>query len=167
MSGPPPTVPAGAGAGSTAAWRWHHAGYAVDDLDAAIAFHRAAFGFEVVFEVRGLDDLIAQVTGVPGLTVDLAQLADPNGATVLELLCFHDVPDDVDPALPVRPGMAHAAFSVEDLDAAVAAVAAEGGALLGEITTFAEGRGVYCRTGVGTVVELLEQLRPATGRQGA
>ncbi len=153
---PPPTD----GAGTTAAWRWHHAGFAVDDLDAAIAFHRASFGFEVAFEVRGLTDLIRQVTGVPGLSVDIAQLADPNGDTVFELLCFHDVPADVDPALPVRPGMAHAAFSVEDLDAALAAVVAEGGSLMGSITTFAEGRGVYCRTGVGTVVELLEQPRP-------
>lgn len=159
MVGDPPT-PTPGGGGTADAWRWHHAGFAVDDLDAAIAFHRVSFGFEPTFEVRGLTDLVQQVTGVPGLSVDIAQLADPNGDTVFELLCFHDVPDDVDPALPVRPGMAHAAFSVEDLDAAITAVVAEGGSLLGSITSFAEGRGVYCRTGVGTVVELLEQPRP-------
>jgi len=166
MSGPPTTPTAGTAAGTARAWRWHHAGYAVADLDAAIAFHRSTFGFEVVFEVRGLDDLIQQVTGVPGLTVDLAQLADPNGPTVLELLCFHDVPGDIDPDLPVRPGMAHAAFSVQDLDAALTALRAEGGSLVGAVTHFAEGRGVYCRTGVGTVVELLEQPVPAGGGEG-
>ena len=154
-------------AGPTGAWRWHHAGFAVEDLDAAIAFHRASFGFELIFEARGLTDLIQQVTGASGLSADIAQLADPNGETVLELLQFRDVPDDVDPVLPVRPGMAHAAFSVDDLDTALAAVLAEGGALLGSITTFAEGRGVYCRTGVGTVVELLEQPRPTASRRGA
>lgn len=155
-------------AGTTDAWRWHHAGFAVDDLDAAIAFYRASFGFEVGFEARGLTDLIASVTGVPGLRADLAQLTDPHGDTVLELLCFADIPDDVDPALPLRPGMAHAAFLVADLDAALDALEAEGGRCCGQITTFAEGRGVYARTGVGTVVELLEQpAPPSTPPSGA
>lgn len=155
-------------AGTSQAWRWHHTGVAVDDLDAAIGFYRTTLGFEVVFEVRDLDDLIQQLTGVDGLRVDLAQLRSPMSEHVLELLRFSDIPDDIDPVLPVRAGMAHAAYLVEDLDASIAALEEAGGSLYGQITTFAEGRGIYCRTPVDTVVELLEQPRdPATDPPGA
>lgn len=146
-------------AGTSQAWRWHHTGIAVDDLDAAIGFYRTTLGFEVAFEVRDLTDLIQQLTGVDGLRVDLAQLRSPITDHVLELLRFSDIPSTIDPVLPVRAGMAHAAYFVEDLDASVAALEDAGGRLYGQITAFAEGRGIYCRTPVDTVVELLEQPR--------
>jgi catechol 2,3-dioxygenase-like lactoylglutathione lyase family enzyme len=154
-------------AGSSQAWRWHHTGVAVNDLPGAIDFYRTTLGFQVEFEVHDLTDLIQQLTGVPGLRVDLAQLRAPLSDHVLELLRFSDIPDTIDPVLPVRAGMAHAAYLVEDLDASVAALERAGGSPYGQITTFAEGRGVYCRTPVDTVVELLEQPRDPAHDQGA
>lgn len=139
-----------------AAWSWHHTGLVVDDLDTALAFYREAFGFEVVFEARGMTDLIQQIVGAEGLECDLAQLRSRLSGQVLELLAFRGVPDDVDADLPVVPGRAHVAFKVVDLDAALAELDGRGAATLGAVTHFPEGRAVYCRERSGTVFELQE-----------
>lgn len=140
----------------TSAWSWHHTGLAVIDLDEAVGFYRDGFGFEVIFEARGMTHLIQQMVGVDGVACDLAQLRAPLSDHVLELIAFRGVPDDADPALPIRPGRAHTAFKVDDLDAALAEVVALGGRALGAITHFPEGRAVYCQDRSGTVLELQE-----------
>ncbi|MCC5949321.1 MAG: VOC family protein [Nitriliruptoraceae bacterium] len=142
------------------AWSWHHTGTTVADVDVAVATHRELFGFEVVFEARGMTELIRSVTGLPGIRADLVQMRSPRAEQTLEFIAYHGLPDQVDPALPVRPGMAHTCFTVPDLDAALRAVLTRGGRLFGEVTTFAEGRGAYCRTSAGTALELLEDGQP-------
>lgn len=145
--------------GSTRAWAWHHTGYAVTDLDDALAFYQTTLGFEVVFEARGMSDLIESVTGVRGLRADLAQCQSPMSGQVLEFIAFRHVPTDCSPLLPVWPGRAHTAYLVDDLERAVAALQAAGGVMLGHITEFSEGRAVYCADRSGAVVELEESPR--------
>lgn len=45
-----------------------HASLAVTDLDRSLAFHQAVFGERIVLLERGMSDLIARTTGLPGLT---------------------------------------------------------------------------------------------------
>ena len=146
---------------------WHHTSLAVRDLDVATAFYRDAFGCELLFRERGMSRQIASMTGIDGLTCDLAQLRCARSEQVLELIAFRPPPPAgaLPPqSAPLRPGAAHVAFAVEDLDAALASVEALGAARLGRITEFSEGRSVYCREPAGSFFEM-EELRaaPAAG----
>ena len=147
---------------------WHHTSLAVNDLDTAVAFYREAFGYELKFQERGMSDQIASMTGIDGLTCDLAQLRSACSDHVLELIAFHLPSRETAPLepAPLRPGAAHVAFSVADLEAALAAVEALGAVRVGRITGFSEARSVYCREPAGSFFEM-EELRadPARGTQ--
>lgn len=135
---------------------WHHTSLAVADIDRAMAFYRAAFGYEVLFEERGMAAQIASMTGVPGLVCDLVQMRSPISGHVLELISFKG--QGMGAPKPLRPGMAHVAFYVDDLDEALAKIEKLGAVRLGEITQFDEGRSVYVREPAGSFLEL-EELR--------
>ena len=146
---------------------WHHTSLAVSDLDAAIAFYRAAFGYELNFEEKGMSDQIARMAGIEGLTCDLAQLRSDLGDHVLELIAFHRSDGESPPLrdAPLRPGAAHIAFAVEDLDAALDAVETLGAVRVGDVTEFDEGRSVYCREPSGSFFEM-EEFRPSATQGG-
>jgi predicted enzyme related to lactoylglutathione lyase len=57
---------------------------------------------------------------------------------------------------PLRPGQAHVAFVVEDLDSALATVEALSAQRIGEIAIFPEGRAAYFVEPSGTFFELEE-----------
>jgi catechol 2,3-dioxygenase-like lactoylglutathione lyase family enzyme len=139
-------------AAAVGAAEWSHSGLAVLDLDRSVAFYGAAFGFELVFEVRGMTELIERIAGVGGLGCDLAQLRRPGSRHVLELIAFRNPAAEVE----ARPPVGHVAFEVADVDPALAAVDALGAEQVGEVTRFPEGRSVYCREPGGSVFELAE-----------
>lgn len=132
-----------------------HTSLAVDDLDRAVDFYRAAFGCEVAFEDYGMADLIERVAGVSGLECDLAQLRLPHSQHLLELIAFRN------PQVQRGggPPSGHVAFLVADLDRALAEVERLGARRLGEVTVFPEGRSVYCREPSGSVFELSVAVR--------
>ena len=135
---------------------WDHTSLCVADLDQAVRFYELAFGFEVVFEARGLTEQIASITGVPGATGDLVHLQCPNSAHTLELLQITaEAPSELGGEYAV-PGTAHVSFVVEDLDQAIVTLQDLGAKQLGSVTSFAEGRAVYLMEPSGTVVELEE-----------
>lgn len=138
---------------SSHAFRWHHTGIAVADIDRALEFYAQTLGFSVAFEARGMTDLVESITGVKGLRADLVQCVSPMGDQVLEFIQFFDVPASAPDILPIRPGRVHTAYLVPDLERAIAATEAAGGQMLGAITEFEEGRAVYCADGSGNVVE--------------
>ena len=137
---------------------WAHTALAVRDLDRAIAFYRAAFGYELLFEERGMAAEIAAITGIAGQSCDLAQLRSPVSSHVLELIRFHGHEHVItpQPVAPLRPGQAHVAFVVEDLDSALATVEELGAQRIGEISIFPEGRAAYFVEPSGTFFELEE-----------
>lgn len=148
--------------GSTGAWSWHHTGLVVRGVDETVEYYRTLLGFEVVFEARGMTDLISGMTGVKGLRADLIQCRSTLGDQVLEFIEFSGIPADVDHRLPVQPGRAHTAYLVPDLERAVWELERAGGEMLGQITEFSEGRAVYCADAHGTVIEWEEAKEPTT-----
>lgn len=146
----------------TGAWAWHHTGIAVADIDRVLDFYADTLGFEPVFEARGMTDLISNMTGIVGLRADLVQCMSPLSGQVLEFIEFSNVPDDLDPRYPLRPGRAHTAYLVPDIEAAVEQTLRAGGVMLGEITEFSEGKAVYCADSNGTVIEWEEATKEAT-----
>ena len=142
--------------GGALAWSWHHAGLVVANLDRSIEFYRDTLGYEVEFLVRDMDDQFQRTVGVEGVVCDLAQLVAPFSGTRLELIDVRDVPEGLDPRLPVHVGVGHGAYQVRELEASIDALVARGGSLMGEIVMFEEGRAVYCWGPTGTVIELEE-----------
>ena len=138
---------------------WAHTGLAVRDLEVASAFYQGAFGYEVVFRENGIGREIADITGVEGQMCDLVQLLSPNSGHVLELLQFHGFEASEPATAPLRPGQAHVAFVVEDLEEALRHVRSLGATMIGTIAEFPEGRAVYCREPGGTFFELEEAGR--------
>jgi len=143
--------------------RWHHASLTVAEIDPAIAFFGAVFGFTPIFIERGLADDIAALTGTPGLSADFTQMRSDAYPLILELIAFH-AEDGTPPAgddIPWRPGAGHVAFHVDDFDGTVAAVLAHGGKALGRAIDFPGGRSIYCRIPGGAFIEI-EHLHEAT-----
>jgi len=142
--------------GNTQAWAWHHTGISVRDIDKALEFYVKNLGFDLVFEARNMTDLISSITGVDGLGAHLIQMQSPLSTHVLELIQFFNVPENLNPILPIAPGRSHTAYLVDDLDIALERLEKSGGTRLGKVTEFAEGKAVYCADQFGTVVELEE-----------
>lgn len=98
----------------------HHVGIAVEDLDEAVDTYSRLFGAQV--EGRGM---------IPGHSVEAASLMV--GGNRIELLSALDDDSPVGRFLARRgPGMHHLAYQVDDLQAALDSLAAEGVHLIDE-----------------------------------
>jgi len=140
--------------------RLDHVGITVADLDTATAFFvRLGLEVEGTGSVQG--EFVETVCGIPGAHCDIAMLAVPGGGTRLELSSFV-TPDNLSgppAAMANEVGLRNVCFEVEDLQAAVDAVAADGYGLVGGIGTY-EGsvRMAYVRGPEGIVVSLSDRI---------
>ena len=100
--------------------RIDHIGLAVDDLEAAIELHTAAYGMEVVHR-----ETVAE-QGVEAVLLDV-------GENHVELLSPLGEDTPVGKFLAKRgPGLHHVAYQVEDIDAALEALRGQGLRLIDE-----------------------------------
>lgn len=141
--------------------RFDHVGITVSDLDAATAFF-AGLGLEVegtrmVVEGEFLDTVI----GIPGARTEVVMLRTPDGGTRLELSSF--VRPDHEPGSPAAMatelGLRNVAFEVDDLQAVVDRLAADGYGLVGGIGRYEHiWRMAYVRGPDGIIVSLAENI---------
>ncbi len=137
-----------------------HTGITVRDLDRALAFWRDTLGFKLTYRARREGTYAAEVTGVPGATIEIAVLLAPGHK--IELL-HYTAPEGREAFRP-RPcdlGAVHLAFDIDDLDAALAHLASAGWTAVGIPQVIAEGaragtRLVYVRDPDGTTLELMQ-----------
>ncbi|GEL25247.1 glyoxalase [Pseudonocardia sulfidoxydans NBRC 16205] len=145
--------------------RFDHIGITVADLDAVTAFF-VGLGLEVEGSGTVQGEFVETVCAIPGAHCEIVMLRPPDGGTRLELSRFV-TPDHV-PGSPTAManelGLRNVCFEVEDLDAAVAAVAADGYGLVGGIGEY-EGsefdgsvRMAYVRGPEGIVVSLSDRV---------
>ena len=140
--------------------RFDHVGITVADLDSATAFF-VGLGLEVEGTGTVEGEFVETVCGIPGARCNIAMLTSPDGAARLELSSFV-TPDN----LPGRPaamanevGLRNVSFEVDDLQAAVDAVAADGYGLVAGIGEYqGQVRMAYVRGPEGIVVSLFEYL---------
>ena len=141
--------------------RMDNVGIVVADLDAAIAFF-TALGLELEGTARIEGPWADGTVGLDGVRCDIAMLRTPDGHSRLELAKYLS-PTAIDTG-PQHPphntlGMHRIMFAVDDIDAAVAALRAHGGALVGEVVQYQESyRLCYVRGPVGIMVALAEQI---------
>lgn len=144
----------------------NHTGITVRDLDRAEAMFRDLFGFETFSRAPRDPSIISAVTGVPGVTVEIAYMR--NGATNIELLCYTVPGGNVDyRPRPCDFGSLHMAMNVTDMDTILEKARAWPLEQVGEVIVIDQGpntgsRIVYMRTPEeGLIIEIIEKKTPA------
>jgi catechol 2,3-dioxygenase-like lactoylglutathione lyase family enzyme len=140
--------------------RFDHVGITVADLDAVTAFF-VTLGLEAGGKMAVEGEFLDTVIGIPGSRTEIVMLQAPDGGTTLELSSFSR-PDHL-PGSPDAPanelGLRNVAFVVDDLQAAVDSVAADGYHLVGGIGEYESSwRMAYVRGPEGIIVSLAESL---------
>ncbi len=135
-------------------------GIAVRDLDATIAFF-TDLGLEVLGRDEVSGDWADTAVGLDGNHARIAMLGTPDGHGRLELFEYlHPHAIETAPTLPNEIGMHRVAFSVDDLDAALAVAARHGCHPLRGIATYEDAyRLTYVRGPSGIIVMLAQDLR--------
>src|SRR5215217_4793953 len=135
-------------------------GIVVDDLTAARAFF-ADLGLEQVGETEVAGEWVDRVVGLENVRCEISMLQTADGHGRLELMRFKS-PEarEGDPdAMPNTLGIRRIAFSVDDIDAAVARVRDRGLELLGEVVRYEDiYRLCYVRGPEGIIVMLAERV---------
>jgi len=140
--------------------RLDHIGITVANLDAVTAFF-VGLGLEVEGTGSVQGEFVETVCGIPGAHCKIAMLRVPGGSTRLELSSFV-TPDHV-PGSPTAManelGLRNVSFEVDDLQAAVDAVAQDGYGLVGGIGRYEDiWLMAYVRGPEGIIVSLAERI---------
>jgi len=137
-----------------------HVGITVADLDAAAAFF-VALGFEVEGRMLMEGEFVDTVIGIPNSRSEILTLVPPDGGTRLELSSF--ISPDHQPGSPASMstelGLRNVAFVVDDLQAEVDRLAADGYGLIGGIGQYEDiWRMAYVRGPDGIIVALAQRI---------
>jgi catechol 2,3-dioxygenase-like lactoylglutathione lyase family enzyme len=137
-----------------------HTGITVANLERSLLFWRDVLGFELSHRPHHTGALAAEVTGVPGAEISIAVLKGyGHKIELLEYLAPSDR-KRVEPR-PCDVGSVHVAFTVDNLDAVLNAIAASGWKTAGQPQTLKSGpnagkRVVYVRDPDGTTIEFMQ-----------
>jgi glyoxylase I family protein len=138
---------------------FENVGIAVRDLEAAIAFF-TDLGLTVLGRDTVSGEWAETAVGLDGNHVRLAMLQTPDGTGRLELFEYlHPEAIETAPTQPHEIGMHRVAFSVDDLDAALAIAARHGYHPLRGVATYRDlYRLTYLRGPSGIIVMLAQRL---------
>ena len=138
-----------------------HTGITVSNLERSLAFWRDLLGVELSHRAHQTGDLASEITGVAGAEILIAVLKTPTGHKI-ELLEYLAPADRKHVApKPCDVGSVHVALTVDDLEAALSAIAPFGWKAAGQPQTLQAGpnagkRVVYVRDPDGTTIEFMQ-----------
>jgi catechol 2,3-dioxygenase-like lactoylglutathione lyase family enzyme len=140
--------------------RFDHVGITVADLDAVTAFF-VGLGLEVEGRTFVEGEFVDTVIGISGSRSHIVMLRPPDGGPGLELSSF--VRPEHEPGSPTAManelGLRNVAFEVDDLQATVDGLAADGYGLVGGIGQYQNiWRMAYVRGPEGIIVSLAERI---------
>jgi len=142
--------------------KYVHTNLVARDWRRLAAFYQEVFGCVPVPPERDLSgEWFDAATGIPGAHAQGVHLRLPgygDESPTLEIFQYNRTAGDSAPAVN-RPGLAHLAFAVEDVEAAREAVLAAGGGTIGEVVSLdIPGAGrvtfVYMTDPEGNIIEL-------------
>ena len=140
--------------------RFDHLGITVADLDAATAFF-TRLGLEVDGRTFVEGEFIDTVTGLPDARSEIVMLRPPGGGTAIELSSFVRPPHGPGSpeAMANELGLRSVAFEVDDLQATVDQLAADGYGLIGGIGHYERIWSMaYVRGPEGIIVALAQRI---------
>jgi catechol 2,3-dioxygenase-like lactoylglutathione lyase family enzyme len=140
--------------------RFDHVGITVAHLDTAAAFF-VGLGFEIEGRMVMEGEFVDTVTGIPDSKSEILMLRPPGGGTGLELSSF--IQPGHEPGSPgamsTELGLRNVMFEVDDLDAIVDRLAADGYPLVGGIGQYEDiWRMAYVRGPEGIIVALAQRI---------
>jgi catechol 2,3-dioxygenase-like lactoylglutathione lyase family enzyme len=140
--------------------RFDHVGITVADLERATAFF-VGLGLEVEGRMLMEGEFVDAVIGIPDSRSEIVMLRPPDGGAGLELSSF--IRPDHQPGSPAAMstelGLRNVSFEVDDLQAAVDGLAADGYGLVGDIGQYEHiWRMAYVRGPEGIIVSLAERI---------
>jgi catechol 2,3-dioxygenase-like lactoylglutathione lyase family enzyme len=138
---------------------YDHTSFTVADIDRAVIFWRDVMGFALSDLSAREGDWLGSVVGVPGARCRIAHLHG-HGLHLEFVQYLEPVGTDVT-GPPHRPGTAHLAFLVEDIEAAARRMLEAGASEQGRISRCSSGvaagcLAVYLKDPNGIIVELVE-----------
>jgi catechol 2,3-dioxygenase-like lactoylglutathione lyase family enzyme len=140
--------------------RFDHVGITVADLDAVTAFF-VGLGLEVEGRTFVEGEFLDTVCGIPGSRTEIVMLRPPDGGSRIELASFvrpAHTPGSA-AAMANELGLRNVSFEVDDLQAAVDGLAADGFGLVGGIGEYENSwRMAYVRGPEGIIVSLAERI---------
>ena len=140
--------------------RFDHVGITVADLDAVTAFF-VGLGLEVEGRTFVEGEFLDTVCGIPDSRTEIVMLRPPGGGAGLELASFvRPAHEPGSPgAMANELGLRNVSFEVDDLQAAVDGLAADGYRLVGGIGQYENSwRMAYVRGPEGIIVSLAERI---------
>jgi catechol 2,3-dioxygenase-like lactoylglutathione lyase family enzyme len=144
--------------------RFDHVGITVADLDTVTVFF-TRLGLEVEGRTFVEGEFIDTVTGIPDARTEIVMLRPPGGGTALELSSFarpDHAPGSPD-AMANELGLRSIAFEVDDLQAVIDKLAAEGYGLVGGVGQYEHiWRMAYVRGPEGIIVALAQRICPTS-----
>jgi catechol 2,3-dioxygenase-like lactoylglutathione lyase family enzyme len=140
--------------------RFDHVGITVADLNLVTAFF-VGLGFEVEAAAFVEGEFLDTVCGIPDSRTEIVMLRPPDESTRLELSSFirpsHQPGSPA--AMATELGLRNVSFEVDDLQAAVDELAADGYGLVGGIGEYEQAwRMAYVRGPEGIIVSLAERI---------
>ena len=140
--------------------RFDHVGITVADLDRATAFF-VGLGLEVEGRMFMEGEFVDTVIGIPGSRSEIVVLRPPGGGPGVELSSF--VRPQHEPGSPAAMsnelGLRNVCFEVDDLQAVVDGLAADGYGLVGGVGQYEDAwRMAYVRGPEGIIVALAERI---------
>jgi catechol 2,3-dioxygenase-like lactoylglutathione lyase family enzyme len=140
--------------------RFDHVGITVADLDGVTAFFES-LGLEPEGRMFIEGEFLDTVIGMTGARTEIVMLRAPDGGTALELSSFvrpHHLPGS--PAAPANElGLRNVAFEVDDLQAVLDRLDAQGYGLVGGVGEYESyWRMAYVRGPEGIIVSLAERI---------
>lgn len=135
-------------------------GIVVEDL-AGITRFFSDLGLEVIGEDTVEGTWVDKVVGLDGVRTQIAVLQTPDGHGRLELMKFHSPESRVGDqgAPPNTLGIRRLAFTVDDIDAAVATLQSKGVTMVGEVVRYEDAyRLCYVNGPESIIVMLAEKL---------
>ena len=140
--------------------RFDHVGITVADLDTVTAFF-VALGFEIEGRMSMEGEFVDTVIGIPNSRSEIVMLRLPDGGTGLELSSF--IEPNHEPGSPNAMsnelGLRNVMFEVDDLQAILDRLAADGYGLVGGIGQYEDiWRQAYVRGPDGIIVALAQRI---------
>jgi [ribosomal protein S5]-alanine N-acetyltransferase len=155
-------------------FRYVHTNIVAKDAKRLIEFYKTVLHCESIGETRDLrGEWLDKLTGLSNAHITGEHLLLPGYGKdhpTLEIFQYDELPEDSSRAIN-RPGLAHLAFAVDDVAAALAAVFAAGGSAVGEriVVNYPDGRtldAVYAYDLEGNILELQSWRQAAPQSSG-
>lgn len=136
-----------------------HTGIVVNDLKASLYFYRDLLGLKIIKQMDESGEYIDNISALHNVKVTTIKMASSDDQ-MIELLQYHSHPCKQKLRRIYDIGIAHIAFTVNDLDSEYDKLKAEGVSFNAPPQLSPDGyaKVTFCKAPEGTLIELVEML---------